>query len=283
MCWYRAWLSFGRPKLVGTTVKRAAKMPQDWVADEKITWLAGEEVMVPTTVGGGWVLGIRVAEQADGASLAAADGEFVAAATEVFADYPARAGCTEGFQATRDAWRQLFPQLTVVLCFLPSILTITERCRGAVRRHVLARTWPVDQATTTGQFSQRLRRLAEWTPATLDGTVAEMIRKRVRHRADFPPAYDCPQAARTPNAGDRLHDPLDRVLYALRYCQSQRASARLAVRAWALQWKFHPYGPRLRHDQPSRSSPFADLNGFHYHPNWLHNFLIASSMGGLRL
>jgi hypothetical protein len=29
-------------------------------------------------------------------------------------------------------------------------------------------------------------------------------------------------------------------------------------------------------------SPCADLNGFQYHPNWLHNLLIASSMGGLR-
>ena len=27
--WYRAWLSFGRPNLVGTTVKRAETMPQD--------------------------------------------------------------------------------------------------------------------------------------------------------------------------------------------------------------------------------------------------------------
>jgi hypothetical protein len=50
----------------------------------------------------------------------------------------------------------------------------------------------------------------------------------------------------------------------------------------ALQWNFHPYGARLRRDQPSRVSPFDDLNGFQYHPNWLHHLLIASSLGGLR-
>ena len=82
---------------------------------------------------------------------------------------------------------------------------------------------------------------------------------------------------------DRVHNHLDRVLYSMHYCHGQQASARLAVRAWALQWNFHPYGPRLRHDQPSRSSPFADLNGCQYHANWLHNFLLASSLGGLRL
>ena len=57
-------------------------------------------------------------------------------------------------------------------------------------------------------------------------------------------------------------------------------TTRLAVRAMAL-WNFHPYGARLRRDQPSRVSPFHDLNGFHI-TSWLHNLLIASSMGGLR-
>jgi len=283
MFWYRAWLSFGRPHLVGTTVKRAGSMPQDVVADEKITWLASKEVVVPTTVGGGCVLGISVAAQATSAGLQDAYGEFKTEATAVFPDYRARSVCTDGFQATREAWHQLFPHITLVLCFLHSILKLTERCRGALRHQVLDRAWAVYHAGSKGQFSQRLRRLAAWARTTLDGTVAEMIRKMVHHRTDFTPAYDCPQAARTTNAVDRVHNHLDRALYAMRYCHGQQASARLAVRAWALLWNFHPYGPRMRHDHPGRSSPFADLNGFHYHSNWLQNLLIASSMGGLRL
>ena len=283
MFWYRAWLSLGRPNLVGTTVKSADKMPPDVVADEKVTWLVGAEVVVPTTVGGGWVLGISVAEQATSDRLQDAYGEWVSEAKAVFPAYQVRSVCTDGFQATRDAWRRLVPTITLVLCYLHAILKIRERCRGTVRRQVLDRAWHCYQATTHGQFAQRVRRLAEWGEAMLDGAVAEMVRKLCRHRADFTPAYVYPQAARTTNAVDRLHNHLDRVLYAMRYCHGQSASARLAVRAWALHWNFHPYGPRLRHDRPSRSSPFADLNGFHYHPNWLQNFLIASSMRGLRL
>ena len=84
MFWYRAWLQFGRPNLVGTTVKRSETMPQDLVADEKITWLEGAEVVVPTTVGGGCVLGISVAQRADSDTLKDAYGEFVAEATAVF-------------------------------------------------------------------------------------------------------------------------------------------------------------------------------------------------------
>jgi hypothetical protein len=30
-------------------------------------------------------------------------------------------------------------------------------------------------------------------------------------------------------------------------------------------------GKRLREEEPERISPFHDLNGFVYHPNWLHN------------
>ncbi len=283
MFWYRAWLSCGRPNLVGTTVKHAATMPQDLVAAEKITWLAGAEVVVPTTVGGGCVLGISVAAQTDSESLKDAYGEFVTEATTVFPAYRVRSVCTDGFQATRDAWRRLVPQLILVLCFLHSILKLTERCRGTLRHQVLERAWSVYHAVTKAQFAQRLRRLAEWARTSLDGSVAQTIAKMARHRAEFMLAYDCPQAARTTNAVDRVHNQLDRVLYAMRYCHGQQASARLAVRAWALQWNFHPYGSRLRRDQPARSSPFADLNGFHYHPNWLQNLLVASSMGGLRL
>ena len=283
MFWYRAWLSLGRPNLVGTTVKKAATMPQDLVADEKITWRAGDEVVVPTTVGGGCVLGISVATQATSAELQKTYGEFKAEATAIFPDYAPRSVCTDGFAATRDAWHELFPQLTVVLCFLHAILKLTDRCRGTLRRQVLDRAWAVYHAVTKAQFAQRLRRLAEWARTTLDGSLAQTIAKMARHRADFTLAYDCPQAARTTNAVDRVHNHLDRVLYTMHYCHGQHASARLAVRAWALQWNFHPYGSRLRHDEPSRASPFADLNGFQYHANWLHNFLIASSMGGLRL
>jgi hypothetical protein len=283
MFWYRAWLSLGRPNLVGTTVKQAQVMPQDVVADEKITWLGGEEVVVPTTVGGGCVLGISVAEHATSAELQTAYGEFKAEATAVFPAYQLRSVCTDGFHATRDAWRQLFPHATLVLCFLHAILKLTDRCRGVLRWQVLERAWYVYQAVSKAQFAQRLRRLGEWARTSLEGSLLQTITKMTRQRDDFTPAYGCPQAARTTNAVDRLHNRLDRVLYAMGYCHGQHASSRLAVRAWALQWNFHPYGPRLRHEEPLRTSPFADLNGVVYHPNWLHNFLIAASMGGLRL
>jgi hypothetical protein len=69
----------------------------------------------------------------------------------------------------------------------------------------------------------------------------------------------------------------------MRYLHGTPAATRLAVRAMALLWNFHPYGARCRRDDETLRAPFHDLNGFAYHPNWLHNLLIASSMGGRKL
>lgn len=283
MFWYRAWLAFGRPNLVGTSVKAMDRMPPHLVADEKITWLDGAEVCVPTTVSGGCGLGISVAQSEDGAALQAAYGEFAAEAAAVFPAYQPRSVCTDGFRATRRAWRELFPASTRVRCFLHAGLKIADRGRGELRHETLDRAWGVYQAPTARAFAQRARRLREWGRAHLSGAVLEAVEKLCAGCPNFLPAYACPGAARTSNGVDRLLNLVDRHLSAMRYCHGTRASARLAVRAMGMHWNFHPYGSRLRHHEPARKSPFADLNGFQYHDNWLHNFLIASSMGGLRL
>ena len=67
----------------------------------------------------------------------------------------------------------------------------------------------------------------------------------------------------------------DRLLYTMRYFHG-------SMGAMALLWNFHPYGVRSRREDNGRRSPFVDLNGFEYHGNDLHDFLIASSLGGHR-
>jgi hypothetical protein len=48
----------------------------------------------------------------------------------------------------------------------------------------------------------------------------------------------------------------------------------------ALFWNGHPKGSRTRTNDPNRSSPFEELNGFCYRDNWLRNLLYACSMNG---
>ena len=110
MFWYRAWLAFGRPSLVGTTVKDPHKVPRDLVADEKLTQVAKQQVYVPTIVGGGCFLGVSVVEAADTVTLERGYGEFAQEAQALDPTYHARSVCTDGWEATRQAWRNCFPR-----------------------------------------------------------------------------------------------------------------------------------------------------------------------------
>lgn len=276
----RLLLSLGRFHLVGTTVKAAARLPEQLVADEKITWEAGQQVLLATTVAQGCLLGAALASDTSAAALAQAYGEFKTEAQQFAPDYAPTTVTTDGFRATRLAWQTLFPQVTLILCFLHGILKIAERCRGSLRQTVLDRAWHCYDATTAASFAQRLRRFDEWAQVQLRGALWERAHKLRARRTDYVTAYAHPGAARTTNAVDRLMNFQDRWLYARRYLHGRRSSSRRAVRAYALLWNFHPYSASLRRRDATRQSPFADLNGFQYHDNWCHNLLIAASRGG---
>ena len=165
-------------------------MPRDLVADEQLTRVAKQQVSVPTTVGGGCFLGVSVVEAADTVTVERGDGACAKEAKALAPDYQARSVCTDGWEATRQAWRGLFPKITLVRCFLHAILKMKKHGAGQLRHQVLDKAWQVYQAATTRQFAQRLRRVAEWTPLHLSGPVAQMVLQRCRRRADFTPAYD---------------------------------------------------------------------------------------------
>ena len=221
-------------------MKDPHKVPSDLVADEQLTRVAKPQVYVPTTVGGGCFLGGSVVEAADTGTVERGYGECAKEAKALAPDYRPRSVCTDGWEATRQAWRGLFPKIKLVRGFLHSILKMKKHCAGQLRHQGLDKAWQGYQAATTRQFAQRLRRVAEWTPAHLSGPVVTMVLKMCRRRADFTPASACPQAHRTSNAVDRLLNSQDRRLYAMRYCHGTTDSARLAVRAMALQWNLHP-------------------------------------------
>jgi len=275
MDWYRAELALGRPTIVGSTVTQPEKLPKHVLADEQHTWALGHEVSVATTVGGG------LRRRAGGRVRSVCP-----RGTRAGAHLQPQDGVHHGWEGTQSAWRRLFPTVGILLCFLHSVLKITERCGRdrATRTLVLDRVWKVYDACTPAPCSQRLRRLREWATAGLpEGALQQMVLKLCGKGPQFARASRFPGAHRPSNALDRLMHHQDRRLYAMRSLHGTPDAARLAMRAMALQWNFHPYGARTRRNDPTRCSPFHDLNGFEYHPNWLHNLLIASSMGGRKL
>jgi hypothetical protein len=282
MFWYRLILQFSRPSLVGTTVKREENLPFHLAVDEKHSWINSEKVFIPTTVAEGIFLGATVVEKANTEDLTKGYQEFKEEAAELDAGYCPETVCTDGYFATRLAWKNLYPKIVLILCYLHIIIKLRDRCRSTLRKQVLDRAWNIYNARNKRSFSQRVRRFSEWAASNLPTPVLEIASKLCKRTSDYLLAFDNPQAYRTSNAVDRLMNYQDRKLYAMRYFHHSRKSARLMVRAIAMIWNFHPYSQRLRRNDKNRLSPFADLNGFQYHGNWLHNFLIASSMGGKR-
>jgi hypothetical protein len=97
--WYRQENQFGRYSIVQTVVKDPQNLPLHLLADEKITWLNGEKVVVATTVGEDCVLGASVALSADEENLTEAYRHFKEEAQTVKADYAPETVNTDGWSA----------------------------------------------------------------------------------------------------------------------------------------------------------------------------------------
>jgi hypothetical protein len=280
--WERLELRLGHNSIVGTTVKHAAHLPQDVLADEKHTWLNGAAVYVATTVADDCILGAAVAVHADEADLTAAYQQFKTEAQTLKADYQPTTVNTDGWQATQLAWRKLFAHVTLIVCFLHAFLKIRDRCKHMSEHftELSQRVWDSYHATTAPKFLERCAALQTWASATLPaGAGLEAVRKLCAHAPQFAQAYDHPTAHRTSNMLDRRMDHMDRRFYNAHYFHGHLMTAEYAVRAEALLVNFLPYCPRAAVAAQYRS-PAHKLNGFVYHDNWLYNLLISASMGG---
>ena len=285
MFWYRAYLSLGRNSIVGTTVKKAELLPDHLLADEKHSWHKSAKVYVATTVAQDCILGSSLTSAANAEALTEAYSDFKEEAQNVAPEYQPKTVNTDGWEATQKAWKKLFPTVVTILCFLHSFLKIRDRCKKSkeLLKEIGEKVWNVYGAETLSKFSQRMRRLKEWTESHLAaGEIKDKVLNLCKKSSEFKPTFSHPDAYRTSNHIDRLMNYQDRVLFAMQYFHGASASANLYVRSMALVWNFHPYGSRTLKQAPNRSSPFKDLNGFCYHENWLQNMLVASSMGGWR-
>ena len=286
MYWYRLQQGLGRFSVVGTTVKAPEHLPQDLVADEKHSRLAGEKLYIATTAGAGCILGAAVSDSAAEAALKKAYGVFAEEARALAPDYAPETVNTDGWAATQGAWKSLFPSITIILCFLHAFLKIRERATKALAEcfaQVSKKVWQAYRAPRKASFAQRLRRLREWAHAMLpESPMKHHTLDLCEKRAQFSRCYDHECAHRTSNLVDRLMKFLDRACFNAQYFHGTVASAELRVRALALLWNFCPSAPATVKKYHGQHCPAERLNGKRYAENWLENLLVSGSMNGLR-
>lgn len=132
--------------------------------------------------------------------------------------------------------------------------------------------------------SHGLRRLREWADANLPkGSLLDAVHAMCSKRASFTQAYEFEAAYRTTNHVDRLMNRQDLRLYAMHYYfHGSLASASMTMRSSALLWNFHtPTDEERVRCIDGRAPRFPSSMAFRT-TNWLHDLLIASSMGGRR-
>lgn len=286
MYWYRMEAGLGRFSIVGTTIQNPSLLPRHVVADEKHTWLGGDKVYCATTVAEGCILGASIAASAGQEDLEKAYGVFKQETQTLNPVYCPKTGNTDGWLPTRNAWQSIFPGITLLMCFLHIFISIRDRSSKKYKeafRTVSEKLWNCYRAETKTSFSQRVRRLCEWSAkGGIPGFMVEKLEKLRKNLSCFSAAYDSPGAFRTSNMLDRLMQRMDRRLFSAQYFHGTLESANLGIRGWALIHNFAPFNPRTVAVKNGLKSPAETINGTSYHSNWLQNLLINASLGGYR-
>jgi hypothetical protein len=281
MFWYRLECRLGSNSLVGTTVRDRGQLPRDLVADEYHTTVQGTKVYTAVTAGAGVVLGVSVTRHPDKEGLRQAYGDFHDEARNVEENYAPRTVNTDGWEATRKAWRSLYPMVALLLCFLHGFLKVRDRC-GQRLPELNKRIWEAYRAATAEGFRQRIQSLKTWCQQrTLPATASKAVNKLCNRADDYAVSYDHPNGHRTSNLVDRLMNLLDRAVHSGRRLHGHLLSAERRLRGWALLLNFRPFSRRHRYRCNYQNAAHR-LNPKPYHPHWLHNLLVSASLGGFR-
>ena len=283
MYWYRLELALGRPSIVGTTL-RNAKLPEHVLADEHHQPRDGVKNYIATTVAEGCCLGAALAQTAGVEDLKAAYGVFKQEAQNVQSDYQPKTVNTDGWASTRQAWASLFTLAVILRCFLHGWLAIRSRGKLSEGFETLSeKVWDAYHAPDRRSFSQRLRRLWEWTKQQAGaGWVAEQVKKLCGRAKEYGEAYRHPGGHRTSNMLDRVMRSMNRYLDDGQHLHGQPQSCERHCRAWALLYNFRPWNPATTRVNNGWRCPAERANQHRYHDNWLHNLLVSASLDGFR-
>jgi hypothetical protein len=286
MYWYRLYIAMGRNSLVGTTVRHPEQLPAHLAADEYHTKVNGEKAYGATTVAQGCILGIEVCESSSTEALQAGYGVFKKEALEVDPEYTPETVNTDGWASTQSSWKSLFPSIAIIECFLHAFIKVRDRATKSMKHcfNLLGdKIWDCYKAEKKQTFSQRIRRLGEWTKKNVpQSPMKENVLKLCNKRAQWSKYYDHPKSYRTSNMADRLMRFLDRHTFHSQKFHGTHKSATSNLRAYALIHNFTPSCPATVKKHEEKLSPAERLNGFRYHDDWLKNLMISTSMGGRR-
>lgn len=248
--WLNRLQHLGRFSLVGTTVKDPNLLPKDLTSDEKITFWNGNEVYACITTGDNCILGADISHTEDEQGLKQSYQVFKSEAQQLASDYQPVSVNTDGWASTRKAWKSLFENSTLILCFLHAYIKIRSISKKENHRNELfTQVWNAYKADSKEGFIQKITQIDEWAKEKIESkTVLAQIEKMKNNAQLFATSFDC-GGKRTSNMVDRAIRPIDKFLVNSQYFHGSFASAQLTIRALALGYNFLPFCQRTRLDK----------------------------------
>jgi len=281
MWWYRLFISLGEYDIVGASVYQSCDMPQDLLADEHHIYVKGVKKYVATTVGSDCFLGMAVCHKASENSLEQGYSIFKEEALKMNPNYRPDTVNTDGWKATQNAWKNLFPNIVIIECFLHAFLKIRNRAtkKLAFFFDIAAdKAWNCYRAETKRALGQQIRRFREWTIKNVPKSpMKEAISKLWTKKERWMKHFDNPKAKRTSNMLDRLMRLMKKHKINSQMFHGNIEATTKNFRAFALIHNFAPSSPRVWKKEAKFKSPAARLNKKIYAQNWLENLILSNS------
>lgn len=281
MYWYRLFISLAEFNLVATTVYNKDKMPHHILADEFHIRLKGLKAYIATVVAQSCFLCMEACAQANEKALSTAYGVFKREAQYLIPDFQPISINTDGWWATQNALKALFPKAHIIECFLHAVIKFRDRATKALSEfytQAADRVWEIYRAENKRKMAQQIRRLKEWTDrivprSAMKDNLLKLCAKKNKWLAHF----DTPSAYRTSAQLDRVMKNMERHAINSQMFHSTISMTSKNFRAFALIYNFSPSCPAVTKKYPDLISPAARLNEFVYSQDWFQNMLIAAA------
>ena len=140
MYWYRLQQGLGLFSVVGTTLKRPEHLPKHPIADEKHSCVdqGNASTSRPPRRKDCYPSGHLLLSHGSQIDLENAYGVFASDAQSIAVDYAPETVHTHGWPAMQQAWKALFNQITVILCFLHAFLKIWDQAKKSFGKREMA-------------------------------------------------------------------------------------------------------------------------------------------------
>jgi hypothetical protein len=235
----------GRFSIVGTTVKSPDLLAESLTADEKITFLNGKEIYACVTVGEDCILGADLSLTEDEDGLKESYDIFKQESLNISPTYQPKSVNTDGWAGTRKAWKGLFNEVILILCFLHSYIKIRSISKKEpLKNELFNQVWEAYNAESKTDFISKIAQIDDWAKKNINSlTVLAQVEKMKNNAHLFATSFDC-EGKRTSNMVDRAIKPMDKFLSNAQYFHGNLSSAQLTIRAFAIGYNFLPFCQR---------------------------------------